>query len=500
MGKKKAKTGGSISTIFGTVVFVVLFAWYLIYSTNLIVGYVLESTYPHYLNSHQFAIPHFTGGFSARNVSIDMDDTDTVGDGNVIRMDKVYIKVPFLDWALFLANKAKSRTLHRIDNMRVEFEGVETIGWVGLSDELTYAGDSTASPFDAEGCIQDNFWVSGELSNMGLISGKAKLMFEWRTDGDRMFLSQVMEVPELSKIEYIGEYKTNKSGWFESWDDLTIISENWTIVDEGFVKARNAYCAKKDNVTENIVIERHIAAVDRYLKSQGIAVSSQAKNIYQSFVKNGGTLVLSTNYSPRLSQAEDAEIYSDIAQYITGSLSTEKKTAALNITKRTPSFWPDDEDSLTTYEIMLREGSLPKHLIQDITLITKISENNSAEKLINETEAIEENANSEELGEKPNLVSKIGGNLELNTDNTANVTEQVSTIQSKESDSKLLTFEQLQQYQGYVILLNREGYKTMKVEILDADNDAARVRHSYNSGWMEFEISPIGFLDARLIK
>ena len=66
--------------------------------------------------------------------------------------------------------------------------------------------------------------------------------------------------------------------------------------DLGFVKARNAWCAKKDGVDYRTFVARHVDTVVRMLEAGGLAADAASIEAYRSFAWEGGELAFGGEY------------------------------------------------------------------------------------------------------------------------------------------------------------------------------------------------------------
>jgi hypothetical protein len=72
-----------------------------------------------------------------------------------------------------------------------------------------------------------------------------------------------------------------------------IRSEHWEVQDQGFVTARNRYCADKSEVDERRFVARHVESVARRLATLGLEADADTRNRYRRFALAGGKLSLS---------------------------------------------------------------------------------------------------------------------------------------------------------------------------------------------------------------
>ena len=76
------------------------------------------------------------------------------------------------------------------------------------------------------------------------------------------------------------------------WDATHIDQLSATYTDNGFVQRRNAYCAKRENLTAAQFTERHVGAVQALLHKARIQPADEVMQMYKALVGQGGNLRL----------------------------------------------------------------------------------------------------------------------------------------------------------------------------------------------------------------
>ncbi|MGH8105396.1 MAG: hypothetical protein ACREO2_03705, partial [Arenimonas sp.] len=181
--------------------------------------------------------------------------------------------------------------IDKIDHVGIHFQGLKTEFDDGLPDALSYFGLSSAAPFEAEGCAKNVYWDAGDVSNMGIADNGVDLNFSLstRTDDGLVVLKGAMNAPSASKVDFEQHYKVARlSSFMDSEGKQHIPSYQLIEVhDAGFIKARNAFCAKRDGVTPEEFVERHIQSIQRLLLMQGFHADVSLEGIYRAYLKNG---------------------------------------------------------------------------------------------------------------------------------------------------------------------------------------------------------------------
>ena len=227
-----------------------------------------------YLEGPTFAAPDMVASAEAT----DMGGAGATGaDANSLRFDRMRVKTPG-GWMFFLHN-AMDRRLDNteVDALRVTFDGFDTRAGVEPTlGALGPAGALSASPFEAEGCMGHAYFVRGELGAMGLGETATSLEFDLREADSRITTRIVLNSPGVSRAQYDREETFAKSTSLLKLADTptSTHSERWDFSDQGFVRARNAWCAKQDGVDEATFVARHVAAVHRLLEARGLVADA----------------------------------------------------------------------------------------------------------------------------------------------------------------------------------------------------------------------------------
>lgn len=181
--------------------------------------------------------------------------------------------------------------IDKIDHVGIHFQGLKTEFDDGLPDALSYFGLSSAAPFEAEGCVGDVYWSGSELAEMGIADKGVDLNFSLstRADDGLIVLKGVMDAPSASRVDFEQHYKAARlSDFIDAEEDQRIASYQLIEVhDAGFIKARNNFCAKRDGVSPEEFVERHIQSIQRLLLMQGFRAGVSLETIYRAYLKNG---------------------------------------------------------------------------------------------------------------------------------------------------------------------------------------------------------------------
>ena len=215
-----------------------------------------------------------------------------------LRFDSVHLETP--GWWWFVRNTFDRKLAHaKFDRLHLTLSGVTSNEGVDPTlGDLGPFGALSASPFEALGCLGDELWIRPELEAMWLMPGRTTLEFDYRVDGQQLLTSIVLHTPEVStaRLERREQLPFAVNALLlDQYPSLTRF-ERWQVQDHGFVKARNAWCAKKDGVDYRTFVTRHVDSVVRMLEAGGLAADAAAIEAYRGFAHEGGELAFGGEY------------------------------------------------------------------------------------------------------------------------------------------------------------------------------------------------------------
>lgn len=193
-------------------------------------------------------------------------------------------------------------SLPPMDRLGVTIEGLRFAAQSYLPEHLSWVGLDSAAPFEAAGCGTEDYFSPGELEDMGLPDTRQHMtvMLE-AASYDVVRMSVELVTPEVSSIRIERTERTeNAERWITSLAEAIPPGEGRhietlvKIEDAGFVKARNAACAKRLSITPAQFVERHMAAVKRLALVYGAVPDESILAAYRDFATNGGKLELSS--------------------------------------------------------------------------------------------------------------------------------------------------------------------------------------------------------------
>ena len=352
--------GGSLARIGAVVVVVVALVLIGAHSANFIMGRALLVAFGGEETTYRGARPTIFGDVVAHDVLVYPSGGDAA---DAMRFERAVVETPGLFWFLRSTYHRKLK-LPFADEMALELSGGVSPAGLDFTQGEAGFGGATASVFEAQGCAADDFWVPEEIADMGLEAGPATVRFEW-TSADRLLTTvQTVDIPGVSSARHERRERMDAAMTnvlvLDFAGDSQVLSEHWKIEDRGFVRARNAYCARKDRVPVETFVARHVAAVQRLMESEGLAASQGMIDVYRAFARRGGTISLGGDYTRWVSYNSEysEESWGDTLARLGGELVVDGARAPLLWSRVAERKLPGSGD-LTTFEVLVREGRAP---------------------------------------------------------------------------------------------------------------------------------------------
>ncbi len=272
------------------------------------------------------------------------------------------LRVDTPGWGWVIKTLRGRKLIADTDRLHVILEGgTSNAGLDPSLGDLGPFGTDTASPFEAEGCMNDDVWLRSELEAMGLSPGPTTLEFDYQVKDRLLETRVVLETPGVSKVSLL-RHEALSSKVNPYLLDLTptlATDEEWTVEDQGFVKARNAFCAKRDGIAADAFVERHVAAVKRLLAIGGLSVDQESLDAYAGFARNGGEIRFGGRYGTPLHSDifYEARDSGEAFTRMQGMLERERRKLLVGFARIQPRPLAG-HDSMTTYAAMVKEGSV----------------------------------------------------------------------------------------------------------------------------------------------
>ncbi len=290
-------------------------------------------------------------GFQANDVRMNLEE------GSVL-IKRVAVETGLIG----MLKNAYSFSMNKpVDNVTLVYEDIRNPEGYALFDEIGALGPSSASIFEAEGCGENNYWSESELSSsMGLSTTPGTMKVQFLHEGDAIIRTTSFSAPGAGSATFVVTASA-----IETRDTLFGIPRSgalrklgMTISDDGFIKARNNYCAQITKVSVEQFIENHIASVKRGLLSGGAKPSEELMAVYRSFVTEGGELEIDVDRTQGKLAGESATL-GDILLAFKGEIRLGERKAAYAFESVPPVDYPAGSDEKTNYQILLAEGGLP---------------------------------------------------------------------------------------------------------------------------------------------
>ncbi|HQW82664.1 MAG TPA: hypothetical protein PLQ74_12445 [Pseudomonadota bacterium] len=207
------------------------------------------------------------------------------------------IKNRALRWATKAAEKANDGSpLEDIPAMPRIHARLENVVFSDYAQQQMWQDDvhglASGSVFEGEGCGQDLYWTEGELVDaMELRSPGVNFELDISATGTESIAMRVaLDAPGRSSWRYEANWQAPHDGNLVliDWEQAKLRDQQWTVKDDGFVAARNAYCAQRDHLTEVQFIDQHIDYLQRRLLNWGLFANTAMVEQYRRFVSSAG--------------------------------------------------------------------------------------------------------------------------------------------------------------------------------------------------------------------
>jgi len=184
------------------------------------------------------------------------------------------------------------RALPPITSLTVQAESLRISQERVLPTDARWVGMSSASPFEALACADLRTFSPELLSEMGLPNGPLKGSFRFDAHQDHASVEVRVYAEGRGSTAWSADLRlADPSQLFDTdRERLSIAAEQWFVSDEGFVTARNRYCARRARLLRQSFVERHTQAVVQALADQRLGVTPEMVESYKHFAGRGGEL------------------------------------------------------------------------------------------------------------------------------------------------------------------------------------------------------------------
>jgi hypothetical protein len=400
--------------------------------------------------------------------------------------DNVSVEIPFFQFYRSAYAYDLLERIPAVKDVTLRLEGGSgSMAWP-FSRELSLFGTTSASPFEAEGCAEDGSWNTDELPGMGLDARPTRLTMAWHQESDRIVKQQSIETPGVGRVDYRAELLSRDKKPLLSLaggdkDELAL--SEWHVADEGFVAARNKFCATKDGISTAEFTERHLATVQRVLAVIGMEAKESTLSSYRHFVEHGGKLDIVVNYSPTI----DAAVYNDddwtrwLAR-AQGQLSVQGRSTALGVRAIDERPFPESDQIRSTWDVVRQERER-----QEARTVAATSPDIHAPTL-------------------PNTVDVVAPTIAVATSASPVSDEDVLyAMETQEEDVQerpktIVDYSKLADEVGQRFMFHLKGKPAMRVEVVGIDEGVIKVRRYLRSGWLEQGIKRAAFESAERVR
>lgn len=458
-------------TIGAIISVIVLVIWWIAHA-NLVTMGALQLAFPGWEVSYKSCWLNPFGGTWVSDVTLSPFEDE---DQEVFHFDHLKVDVPMMQYYRSASKGKINGLLDSIKDIRLEFSGGHGVISIPFTSAMVAFGNASASPFEAEGCVEDGLWMSSELTDMGLTVEPTELTMSWHRSDDRLIREHSIHTPGVGRVDYRGEELLH--GDFSVFDLADsepgeLVASEWHIKDEGFTKARNAFCAKKDGITPTQFVDRHLDSVQRILAAVGLEPTPSARAAYRQYAENGAPLDLVLNYSPTIS----GERYSDLnfgrwVEYMHGGFNVDGRAVGVGMKAIAVRPMPDGYQDVSTWSTLESERAASARRAEaasDDTVPVMAARSASTATVAIATSPIES-------GEDLLLADEI------------EIVEHPAVIEE---------YAKLSAEVGQRFMLYTKGKPAMRVEVVGMDEGVIKIRRYLRSGWLEQGISRAAFVRA----
>ncbi len=469
---KAEKPGISIWRIIGAIFSVIILVVWWVGHANFVTGRSLLLAFPGWDVSYKSCWPNPFGGAWVSDVTLVPFEDD---DEEVFHFDHLKVDVPMMQYYRSGFSRKTTAMLKSIKDIRLEFSGGHGVMTTPFTTEMMVFGNASASPFEAEGCIEDGAWMDSEFADMNLKAEPTELTMSWHRTDDRLIREHSIHTPGVGRVDYRGEELLHDDFPLFSLADTglsELAASEWHVKDEGFTKARNAFCAKKDGITPTQFVDRHLDSVQRILAALGLEPTPSARAAYRHYAENGAALDLVLAYSPTISGERYYDL--DIGRWVAhmhGGFNVDGRAVGVGVKAIDVQPLPEDDEAASTWSMLESERAVSARRAQAAS-----DDTNPA--------PATRNANTPTLA-VATAPSGTGEDVLL-----ADETEVVERPAVIEDYAKLSTEV------GQPFMLYTKGKPAIRVEIVGMDEGVIKVRRYLRSGWLEQGITRDAFVRA----
>ena len=415
-------------------------------------------------------------GFSAKNVEIDTG-------GVPIRIGEVNFEAPML-WVV-AATYTRSMLTPGLNHVKISYNNIYNPDGYSLTSQELPIGPRSGAFAELEGCGNIAQINDSQLSDLGLSPGETSITYEIAIEGSNVTSTETLTTPGLGTTTFtrIGSGTRPGKQLFERYGlpgDIIWKKHNWQFKDEGFIKARNEFCARETGVTIATFLANHIASIERNMAAIGVTVGPEVRAMYIDYAANGGTLALAGDFSKDLVEADYDDIpWGEQLRSMQGEMQRGKQRLSFSFQAQRERPFTEDEDLLTTFEVLKREGvSVDPLTIPEPGAFAQAAANADA------TAATpDDNSADETMVVKVKVAPLVASEV----------------ISVPDEDPVFVTnFDQIANLVGRKIRIERRARPVMVATVLGRGKIGLRLRVAMASGFAEIEVARGEFVRAQV--
>ncbi len=417
-------------------------------------------------------------GFSAKNVEIDTG-------GAPIRIGEIKFEAPTL-WVL-AATYTRSMLTPGLNRVKISYNNIDNPDGYSLTSQELPIGPRSGAFAELEGCGYISQINDSQLKDLGLRPGETSMTYEIIIEGSTVTTIETQSTPGLGSTTFtrVGDGTRPGKRLFERYGlpgDIIWKKHSWQFKDEGFIKARNEFCARESGVTIATFLANHIASIERNMAAMGITVGPEVRAMYIDYAANGGKLVVAGDFNKDLVEANYDDIpWGEQLLAMPSEMQRDKQRLSFSFQPQRERPFTDDEDLLTTFEVLKREGVVVDPLtLPEAGAYAQAAANTDASA---SATATDDNSASEtmvvQVKVDPLLSSKV--------------------VAVPDEDPIFITnFDQVANLVGRKIRIERRARPVMVATVLGRGETGLRLRVSIASGFAEIEVARGEFVRAQV--
>jgi hypothetical protein len=421
------------------------------------------------------------GNFSAKQVEIETG-------GQPIRIGEVRFEAPTL-WML-AATYTRSKLRPSLDHVKVSYSDIKNPDGYSLNSSELPVGPRSGAFAETEGCGTIARISDAQIQELGLSPGPTSITYEIDVDANQITTTETLSTPGLGSARFTRVGTGNRPGktLFEDYGmpaDVMWKSHRWSFTDEGFIKARNEFCARESGVSVDTFLANHVASIERVMAALGVTVSAEMRAMYIDYAANGGTLAMTGDFANEIPEANYSNIPWDKQLLsLRGELQRDGQRIFAGFTSQRERPFSESDYDLTTYQVLLKEGYTvdPLSIPEPGSLLASTTTGKSAASV-----SAENKINNETASETMVVSVKV----------EPYTSSQVLGIELDEAEY-VTSFEQLGQLVGRKVRIERRNRPVMVAKVLGRTSLGVRLRMNQGGGFAEIEMPKGDFVRARL--